>query len=210
MCIRDRALVVSGHLVKTEDYQNKVGRSERTNAIVEPRMMLQWFLDMKDFSATALKAVDSGEVTFYPKHMWNMYNNWLKEENVRDWCISRQLWWGQQIPAYYYGEDIFVGETAEEALAEARAKTKNPDLTLADLKQDEDVVDTWFSSWLWPISVFDGFEKQDELKYYYPTNTLVTGWDIMFFWVARMVMSCLLYTSPSPRDKRQSRMPSSA
>lgn len=185
-----------GHIVKIEDYRNKVGRSERTDAIVEPRLMLQWFLDMKDFAATALHAVDSGDVTFHPKHMWNMYNNWLKEDNVRDWCISRQLWWGQQIPAYYYGDDIFVGETKEEALAEAREKTGNPHLSLDDLTQDEDVVDTWFSSWLWPISVFDGFETQEELKYYYPTNTLVTGWDIMFFWVARMVMSGYEYAEP--------------
>ncbi|MFT4668151.1 MAG: valyl-tRNA synthetase, partial [Gammaproteobacteria bacterium] len=189
-------LEASGHIVKIEDYRNKVGRSERTNAIVEPRMMLQWFLDMKDFAATALQAVDSGEVNFHPKHMWNMYNNWLKEDNVRDWCISRQLWWGQQIPAYYCGDDIFVGETKEAALAEAREKTGNPNLSLDDLIQDEDVVDTWFSSWLWPISVFDGFENQEELKYYYPTNTLVTGWDIMFFWVARMVMSGYEYAEP--------------
>jgi len=189
-------LEASGHIVKIEDYRNKVGRSERTDAIVEPRLMMQWFLDMKDFAATALQAVDSGEVTFYPKHMWNMYNNWLKEENVRDWCISRQLWWGQQIPAYYCGDDIFVGETKEAALAEAREKTGNPNLSLDDLTQDEDVVDTWFSSWLWPLSVFDGFENQEELKYYYPTNTLVTGWDIMFFWVARMVMSGYEYAEP--------------
>jgi valyl-tRNA synthetase len=177
------------HIVKIEDYKNKVGRSERTDAIVEPRLMMQWFLDMKDLSATALKAVDSGDITFHPKHMWNMYNNWLKEENVRDWCISRQLWWGQRIPAYYYGDAIYVAATKAEALSEAREKTGNPNISADDLIQDEDVVDTWFSSWLWPISVFDGFQTQEELKYYYPTNTLVTGWDIMFFWVARMVMA---------------------
>ncbi|HFC01162.1 MAG TPA: valine--tRNA ligase, partial [Phaeodactylibacter sp.] len=182
-------LEASGNLVKIEPYKNKVGRSERTNAVVEPRLTLQWFLEMKGFAKTALDAVEHGEVTFFPTHFINMYHSWLDEDKVRDWCISRQLWWGQQIPAYYYGEDIFVAETPEEALAQAKTKTGNPALTLADLQQDEDVVDTWFSSWLWPISVFDGFENQDELKYYYPTNVLVTGWDIMFFWVARMIMA---------------------
>ena len=176
-------------LVKIEDYRTRVGRSERTNAVVEPKLTLQWFLKMDEFAATALKAVSSGEVKFYPENMWNMFRSWLKEENVRDWCISRQLWWGQQIPAWYHGEEVFVAHTEEEALAEARERLGKPDLQAADLTRDEDVVDTWFSSWLWPISVFDGFENQDELKYYYPTDTLVTGWDIMFFWVARMIMS---------------------
>ncbi len=184
-----KLLKESGNLIKVEDYRTKIGRSERTNSVVEPRLTLQWFMDMKEFAATALNAVKSGEVTFYPENMWNMFNSWLKEENVRDWCISRQLWWGQQIPAYYYEDHVFVAETAEAALAEAREKTGNPNLSMDDLKQDEDVVDTWFSSWLWPISVFDGFENTEELKYYYPTNVLVTGWDIMFFWVARMIMS---------------------
>ena len=182
-------LEAAGHLVKIEDYKNKVGRSERTNAIVEPRLTMQWFLKMDEFAATALDAVKKDEVTFYPKSMWNMYNSWLKEENVKDWCISRQLWWGQQIPAWYYEDKIFVAMTAEEALEKAKKETGNAALTLADLKQDEDVVDTWFSSWLWPISVFDGFENTDDLAYYYPTNTLVTAWDIMFFWVARMIMA---------------------
>ena len=184
-----KELEASGHIVKIEDYNNKVGRSERTNAVVEPRLMKQWFLGMKDFAKTALDAVDSGEVKFYPEHMWNMYHNWLNEDNIRDWCISRQLWWGQQIPAWYLGEDIFVAKSEEEALAQAKEKTGNADLTLADLTRDEDVVDTWFSSWLWPISVFDGFDSPEELRYYYPTNVLVTGWDIMFFWVARMIMA---------------------
>ncbi len=182
-------LETSTNLVKIEPYQNKVGRSERTNAVVEPRLTLQWFLDMKELSKTALDAVKDGEVKFYPDHFINMYKNWLEEDKVRDWCISRQLWWGQRIPAYYYEDHFFVAETPEEALAEAKAKTGNDALTIEDLSQDEDVMDTWFSSWLWPISVFDGFENQDELKYYYPTNVLVTGWDIMYLWVARMIMA---------------------
>ncbi len=146
-------------MLKTEDYRNNVGRSERTDAIVEPRLTEQWFLSMDEFAATALKAVEDGEVTFYPSQFWNMYQSWLREDNVKDWCISRQLWWGQQIPAWYYEEEIFVAETAEEALSQARERLNKPDLQLSDLRQDEDVVDTWFSSWLWPITVFDGFEK---------------------------------------------------
>ncbi len=193
-CFKARKAIVKdleekGHLVKIEDYRNKVGRSERTDAVVEPRLTEQWFLSMKEMAATALKAVESDEVSFHPEHFFNMYHNWLNEDNIRDWCISRQLWWGQRIPAWYYEEHIFVAETAEEALTAAKVKTGNANLTLDDLKQEEDVVDTWFSSWLWPISVFDGFEHQEELKYYYPTNVLVTGWDIMFFWVARMIMA---------------------
>jgi valyl-tRNA synthetase len=184
-----KMLKESGHLIKVEDYRTKIGRSERTNAVVEPRLTLQWFVDMKGFAATALKAVKSGDVKFFPENMWNMFYSWLNEENVRDWCISRQLWWGQQIPAYYYEDHVFVAEHPEQALAEAQLKTGNSNLTMDDLKQDEDVVDTWFSSWLWPMSVFDGFETPEELKYYYPTNVLVTGWDIMFFWVARMIMA---------------------
>ncbi|MCB0653626.1 MAG: valine--tRNA ligase [Saprospiraceae bacterium] len=184
-----RDLDEAGHLVKIEDYKNKVGRSERTNAIVEPRLTMQWFLTMEAFAATALEAVKSDEVTFYPKSMWNMYNSWLKEENVKDWCISRQLWWGQQIPAWYIDDKTFVAESAEEALEMAQKETGNKNLTINDLHQDEDVVDTWFSSWLWPLTVFDGFEEKNDLAYYYPTNTLVTGWDIMFFWVARMIMA---------------------
>jgi len=184
-----KELEATEHLVKTENYMNTVGRSERTNAVIEPRLTLQWFVDMKGFAATALEAVRKEEVTFYPSHFWNMYHNWLNEDNIRDWCISRQLWWGQRIPAWYYEEGVYVAETAEEALAQAREKTGKADLQLSDLSQDEDVLDTWFSSWLWPITVFDGFEKSKDFLYYYPTNVLVTGWDIMFFWVARMIMS---------------------
>jgi valyl-tRNA synthetase len=183
-----RDLKAQGYIVAIENYKNKVGRSERTGAVVEPRLKEQWFLKMEKLSAMALAAVENGDVNFFPDHMVNMYRNWLKPENVRDWCVSRQLWWGQQIPAYYTKDgNMAVAETQEEAL-----EILNKDggkYTAEDLKQDEDVVDTWFSSWLWPIAVFDGFENKEELKYYYPTNVLVTGWDIMFFWVARMIMA---------------------
>jgi len=191
MAIKD--LEASGNLVKIEDYRNKVGRSERTDSIVEPKLTLQWFMEMKGFAKTALSAVTNGDVKFLPDHFVNMYNSWLREDNVRDWCISRQLWWGQQIPAYFYKDEIFVAESGEEALAQAQEKF-GADVKMSDLRQEEDVVDTWFSSWLWPISVFDGFESQEELKYYYPTNVLVTGWDIMFFWVARMIMTGYEYS----------------
>ncbi len=196
-----KLLQESGHLIELEDYTTSIGHSERTDAVVEPRLTMQWYVDMKSFAATALNAVKEGDVKFYPENMWNMYYQWLNEDNIRDWCISRQLWWGQQIPAWYIkdgnggrltadGEELaFVGKSIDEALDTAKQQTGNQNLTKSDLMQDEDVVDTWFSSWLWPITVFDGFENKDELKYYYPTNTLVTGWDIMFFWVARMIMA---------------------
>lgn len=181
-------LEAAGLLLKEEDYTNKVGRSERTDVLVEPRLTLQWFVKMDGFAAEALEAVKSGAVGFFPPHFINMYENWLKEENVRDWCISRQLWWGQRIPAWYHGEEVFVAATAEEALAQAREKL-GADIQLEDLTQDEDVLDTWFSSWLWPISVFHGFQGQEELRYYYPTQVLVTAWDIIYLWVARMIMA---------------------
>ena len=180
-----------GLLEKTETYRHSVGRSERTQVVVEPRLSLQWFVDMKPLAKPALDAVENDIVKFFPPKYKNMYRHWM--ENIRDWCISRQLWWGQRIPAYYLevnGEEkVFVAETAEEALAQAREATGNTGLEIADLRQDEDVVDTWFSSWLWPISVFNGFEDKTEFSYYYPTSVLVTGWDIIFLWVARMIMA---------------------
>ncbi|MEO7175960.1 MAG: valine--tRNA ligase [Saprospiraceae bacterium] len=177
----------SGHLLKMEPYQNSVGRSERTNAVVEPRLSLQWYVRMQSLTEPALKAVIEDDIRFFPKQFKNTYRHWM--ENFRDWCISRQLWWGHQIPAWYLGEEVFVGETVEEALTEAIKSTGNTKLLISDLRQDEDVLDTWFSSWLWPISVFDGFESKEEIDYYYPTAVVVTGWDIIFLWIARMVMA---------------------
>jgi len=187
-----------GLLVMKEDYAHSVGRSERTNAVVEPKLSMQWYVDMKKITDPALDAVMSDEILFNPKKYKNTYKHWL--DNIRDWCISRQLWWGHRIPAWYYEEEIFVAETAEEALAQAREKLNNPELSLEELKQDEDVLDTWFSSWLWPISVFDGFNNREELAYYYPTSVLVTGWDIIFLWVARMVMAGYEWEGRKPFD----------
>jgi valyl-tRNA synthetase len=176
---------------KTEDYTNQVGYSERTDAAIEPRLSLQWFLKMKDLSQPALEAVLNGEVNLIPDKYVNTYRYWM--ENVRDWCLSRQLWWGHQIPAYYIQgtNDFVVAPSAEEALEKAKAKTGNANLQPSDLTQDSDVLDTWASSWLWPISVFDGMEHPDneEFKYYYPTNDLVTAPEILFFWVARMIIA---------------------
>ena len=177
---------------KVEDYNNKVGFSERTNVPIEPKLSTQWFLSMQHFADEALPPVMDDEIMFYPSKYKNTYRHWL--ENIKDWCISRQLWWGHRIPAYYYTteegkKDVVVAETAELALEEARKKNAN--LSAGDLEQDSDCLDTWFSSWLWPISLFNGILDPDneEMKYYYPTSDLVTGPDIIFFWVARMIMA---------------------
>ncbi|WP_353122920.1 valine--tRNA ligase [Dysgonomonas capnocytophagoides] len=177
-------------LEKAEPYTNKVGYSERTHVAIEPKLSMQWFLKMEHLAAPAAKAVQDDTIRFFPAKFKNTYNHWM--ENIKDWCISRQLWWGHRIPAYYLPEGGYVvAETPEKALEEARRKTGNSNLQMSDLKQDEDCLDTWFSSWLWPISVFDGINDPDnkEINYYYPTNDLVTGPDIIFFWVARMIMS---------------------
>ena len=189
----------AGLMERIEDYTNKVGYSERNpDTAIEPRLSLQWFLKMKHFADIALPPVMNGEMKFYPEKYKNTYKNWL--ENIQDWCISRQLWWGHRIPAYYYNEegDFVVAETREEALK--LAQQKNPSVTDADLHQDEDALDTWFSSWLWPISLFDGINnpQSEELAYYYPTSDLVTGPDIIFFWVARMIMAGYEYVGKMP------------
>ncbi len=181
-----------GCMPKIEDYTHKVGTSERTHAVIEPKISVQWFLKMKDLSKPALDHVMDDTVTFFPSKFKNSYRNWM--ENVRDWNISRQLYWGHRIPAYYYGNgihDFVVARTIEEALELAKDKTGNDNLSISDLSQEKDVVDTWFSSWLWPISVFDGIRKPDnpDINYYYPTNDLVTAPEIMFFWVARMIIA---------------------
>ena len=189
----------AGLLEKVEDYTNKVGTSERSGAVIEPKLSMQWFLKMDDLAKPALRAVMEDVIRLYPAKFKNTYRHWM--ENVRDWCVSRQLWWGQQIPAYYLpGGGYVVAENAGEALALARKKTGNASLTEADLQQDPDVLDTWFSSWLWPISVFDGIRNPDspDLKYYYPTNDLVTAPEILFFWVARMIIAGYEYTGQRP------------
>ena len=197
----------AGLMEKVEDYVNKVGYSERNpDTAIEPRLSLQWFLKMNHFAEIALKPVMEGEMHFYPQKYVNTYKNWL--ENIQDWCISRQLWWGHRIPAYYYGEPaddasdekFVVAETAEEALELARKESGNANLTLADLRQDEDALDTWFSSWLWPVSLFDGINNpgNEEINYYYPTSDLVTASDIIFFWVARMIMAGEEYMGTFP------------
>ena len=186
-------------LEKTEAYTNNVGYSERTGVAIEPKLSMQWFMAMKEISEPATKAVLEDVIRFVPEKYKNTYRHWM--ENIKDWCISRQLWWGQRIPAYYLPKGGYVvAETAEKALALAQEKTGDNTLTLADLRQDEDVLDTWFSSWLWPISVFDGIRNPDneQIKYYYPTNDLVTGPDIIFFWVARMIMAGYEYRGEKP------------
>lgn len=215
-----RELEDLGALVKTENHLNKVGTSERTKAVIEPRLSDQWFLSMEELVKPAIKAVlETEEVKLYPSRFNNTYRHWL--ENIRDWNISRQLWWGQQIPAYYCGdgkEDFVVAETKAEALVLAQARTQNPNLTESDLTQDADALDTWFSSWLWPMAVFGGIMEPDneDFKYYYPTNDLVTGPDILFFWVARMIIAGYEYTGKKPfsnvyltglvRDKQRRKM----
>ena len=189
----------AGLLEKQEDYDNKVGYSERTNVPIEPRLSMQWFLKMKHFADLALPPVMNDELKFYPAKYKNTYRNWL--ENIKDWCISRQLWWGHRIPAYYLPTGGYVvAENIEEAVKLAQEKAGDPSLTASDLRQDEDALDTWFSSWLWPISLFDGINNpgNEEIKYYYPTNDLVTGPDIIFFWVARMIMAGYEYIGDMP------------
>ena len=192
-------LEASGNLVKTEDYTNSVGRSERTNAVIEPRLSLQWFLSMEKLSKPALDHVMDDTIKFHPPKFKNSYRHWM--ENVKDWCVSRQLWWGHRIPAWFYGEgaeDFVVAKTLEEALAKAREKSGNSAMDATELRQDEDVMDTWFSSWLWPIQVFDGLKTEEEVGYYYPTADLVTAPEIMFFWVARMIIAGYEYRGQEP------------
>ena len=194
----------AGLLVKVEDMANKVGYSERTDAVIEPRLSLQWFLRMDELGKPALDNVMNDNIRFHPEKFKNSYRNWM--ENIRDWCISRQLWWGHRIPAWYYGDgesDYVIARTEEVAIGKAKVKSGNYDLNRADIRQDEDVLDTWFSSWLWPLSVFDpdfirNKKANRELEYYYPTQDLVTAPEIMFFWVARMIMAGYTFAGEKP------------
>jgi valyl-tRNA synthetase len=196
--LAEEELKKSGNLLKVVPYNNKIGRSERTHAVIEPKLSVQWFLKMKDISRPALDAVMNGEVHLHPSKFKNLYRHWM--ENVHDWCISRQLWWGHRIPAWYYDDNEFVvAENIEDALKLARKKSGKT-LKKSDLKQDEDVLDTWFSSWLWPITSFNGINEPDnaDIKYYYPTNDLITAPEILFFWVARMIIAGYEYQGQKP------------
>ena len=199
--LAEKELQKTGNLVKVENYDNKIGRSERTNSVIEPRLSLQWFVKMKDLSKPALDAVMNGDIHIHPAKFNNLYRHWM--ENVHDWCISRQLWWGQRIPAWYYDNNEFVvAENITEALELARKKSGNTSLSTSDLREDDDVLDTWFSSWLWPITSFDGINNPDnaDIKYYYPTNDLITAPEILFFWVARMIISGYEFRGEKPFD----------
>ncbi|MDI3527646.1 MAG: valyl-tRNA synthetase, partial [Tenuifilum sp.] len=189
----------AGNLAKVEDYVNKVGFSERTDAVIEPKLSMQWFLKMKDLAQPALDAVVNGDIKLHPPKFVNTYRHWM--ENVKDWCLSRQLWWGHRIPAWYLPEGGYVVAHNEgEALELARKQTNNPNLQISDLRQDDDVLDTWFSSWLWPISVFNGIldPENPDIKYYYPTHDLITAPEILFFWVARMIIAGYEYMGDKP------------
>jgi valyl-tRNA synthetase len=215
--LAEKELQKTGNLVKVENYDNKIGRSERTNAVIEPKLSLQWFVKMKELSQPALEAVLNGDVHIHPAKFKNLYRHWM--ENVHDWCISRQLYWGHRIPAWYFDNDEFVvAENINEALELARIKSGNPRLTKDDLREEGDVLDTWFSSWLWPITSFDGINNPDneDIKYYYPTNVLITAPEILFFWVARMIIAGYEYRKQKPfndvyltglvRDKQRRKM----
>ncbi|MBP7506900.1 MAG: valine--tRNA ligase [Prolixibacteraceae bacterium] len=189
----------AGNMVKVEEYTNKIGYSERTNVVIEPKLSAQWFIAMEKIAKPALKAVEDDDIVFYPSKFKNLYRHWMS--NVKDWCISRQLWWGHQIPVYYLNDGSYVvADSAEKALELAKIKTNNQNLTLSDLRQDEDVLDTWASSWLWPISVFDGINEPEnkDIKYYYPSNDLVTAPEIIFFWVARMIIAGYEFRNDKP------------
>ncbi len=215
--LAEKELERTGALVKVEEYINKIGRSERTSSVIEPKLSLQWFLSMEKMSKPALDAVMDGTIKLHPDKFRNVYRHWM--ENVRDWCISRQLWWGHRIPAYYYGKGEFVvAESLEEALKKAQTASGNSSLTSADLRQEEDVLDTWFSSWIWPITSFDGINSPNnaDINYYYPTNVLITAPDILFFWVARMIIAGYEFRGKKPfndvyltgmvRDKQKRKM----